>query len=67
MDKLRLLVIILCVEIPLYKSVPEYEKDHLVDAMVGDRGYICILRKAFVRCFLGRRNRCHRRIHADLY
>ena len=45
---LRLLVIILCVEIPLHKPVPEYEKDHLVDAMIGDTGYIRILRKAFV-------------------
>ncbi len=45
---LRLLVIILCVEIPLDKPVPEYEKDHLIDAMIGDRGYIRILRKAFV-------------------
>ena len=45
---LRLLVIVLCVEIPLHKPVPEYEKDQFVDAMIGDRGYIRIFRKPFV-------------------
>ncbi len=45
---LRLHVISLRVEIPLHKPVPEYEKDYLVHAMIGDSGYIRILRKAFV-------------------
>ncbi|MNW00401.1 hypothetical protein D3C71_1958890 [compost metagenome] len=35
-------------EIPLYKPVPEYEKDQFEDAIIGDRGYIRILQKAFV-------------------
>ncbi|MNL01254.1 hypothetical protein D3C87_1217190 [compost metagenome] len=48
MDALRLLVIVLCVEISLYKPVAEYEKDQLIDAMIGDSGYIRILRKSFV-------------------
>ncbi|MNF96360.1 hypothetical protein D3C84_791490 [compost metagenome] len=48
MDMLRLLVISLCVEIALHKPVPEYEKDYLVHTMIGDSGYIRILRKAFV-------------------
>lgn len=48
MEMLRLFVIVLCVEIPLHKPVSEAEKDQLLDAMFGDRGYIRIFRKAFV-------------------